>query len=89
MSAGWWGENTDGTIVSSYSTGAVNGGDGGIDSVGGLVGHNGFVVRLCRAIPLALRTAVMVMSDNVGGLVGHEFQCSDCVELFHWRCERR
>ena len=40
MSAGWWGWNDDGTIVSSYGTCVTDGGDSDFDNVGWLVGPN-------------------------------------------------
>ena len=76
LSAGWWGRIGIGMIVSSYSTGDADGGGGDDDRVGGLVGLNSKVVRLCRAIPLAMRTVVVMVGANddcVGGLVGWEF----------------
>ena len=69
----------DGTIVSSYSTGAVNSrGDGGGNSirrerVGGLVGHNGGSGTIVSSYSVDMNVIYVGISHTfVGGLVGGE-----------------
>ena len=67
-SAGLWGENNRGTIAASYASGAADGGDGGNDHVGGLVGSAYVVARSRPAMPRAMPIAVMVMVTLSAGL---------------------
>ena len=69
VSAGWVGQQLDGSITASYATGAAAGGAGDGDSVGGLVGyqHNGTITA---SYATGVADGGAGNDDGVGGLVG-------------------
>ena len=69
MVGGLVGDNDGYIIGNSYAAGSADGGDGDIDSVGGLVGRNrGSIVN---SYATGYANGGDGKQDNVGGLVGY------------------